>query len=133
MGSPGRIRHTPQRPRPPRQAPKATYASFLLLSGRDRLDDAKGVEPGALRGERGVGARRRLEHEEADLVFGNVDRPFEANAAALPRQLLGRRPRPSLARGAFALTAASEIRLNEVARHAVDASPPASRWKRQNV
>src|SRR5436305_12267937 len=122
MGSPGRIRHTPQRPRPPRQAPKATYASFLLLSGRDRLDDAKGVEPGALRGERGVGARRRVEHEEADLVLGNVDRPFEANTVTLPRQLLGCRPRPSLPRCAFALTAASQIRLDQVARHAGDPS-----------
>src|SRR4029453_1337975 len=48
--------------------------SFLLLSGRDRLDDADGIEFSALRGERSVAARGGAEDEEADLILGNMDR-----------------------------------------------------------
>src|SRR5438094_427456 len=44
----------------------------LLLRGRDCLDDAAGVEPGLLRHKLGLPARRGAEHEEADLVLGDM-------------------------------------------------------------
>jgi hypothetical protein len=47
--------------------------SLRLFWRRDRLDDAEGIEPGALRSKRSVPARGRVEDEEADLVLGNVD------------------------------------------------------------
>ena len=81
-----------------------------------------GVERGALRDQRGLSARRRVEHEEADLVLGDVDDAVEADAGPRLRQLLGGRARPRLACGPFSGVAASEERLDEVARHAVDAT-----------
>jgi DNA-binding CsgD family transcriptional regulator len=62
--------------------------SFLLLSGRDRLDEAKGIETGALRGVRGLVGRWGVENVEADLVLGDVNRVVDADAPHVPRQLL---------------------------------------------
>src|SRR5206468_1576479 len=105
----------------------------LLLRGRDGLDDAAGVEPGLPRHERGVPARRRAEHEEADLVIGDMDRAVEADAGAGPRQLLGGRVCPCLACDSFSCVPASEECFDEVARHAVDATLGLRDGTRQNV
>src|SRR5207247_7822470 len=105
----------------------------LLLSGRDRLDDANRIEPGALRDQHSIAARRGVEDEEADLVLGNMDRAFEADGRPLPRQLLCDRACPPLACDALPGFATGEIRLHEIARHAFDATAEAMPWKRQNV
>jgi hypothetical protein len=76
----------------------------LLLSERDRLDDTKGIEAGALRGQRSVASRGRFKDVEADLVLGDMDRAVEADA----RQLLRGRARPSLAGGALPRLATSQ-------------------------
>ena len=78
-------------------------------------------------------ADRCVEDEEADLVLGNVDRAFEADVCPLLRQLLRGRACPSFAGGAFCRVAASEVGLDEVARHALDATERRPQWKRQNV
>src|SRR5262249_42400074 len=103
-----------------RQLPRTTSTSLLLLSGRDRFDDADRVEAGELRRQRGVGARRGLEDVEAELVLGNVDRVCEADERPLPCQLLGGGLSPVLPGGALACAAAGEVGLDEVARHALD-------------
>lgn len=80
-----------------------------------------------------VAARRRFEDEEADLVLRDVDGAVEADTRPLPRQLLGSRACSPLARGAPSGVAAGQIRLDEVARHASDATPGGTRRKRQNI
>jgi hypothetical protein len=55
----------------------------------DGLHHAERLQAGPLGDERGLAARRRLEGEEAGLVFGNVDRPSEADARSRSRQLRG--------------------------------------------
>ena len=94
--------------RPPRGSPRgrATLRSatsfFMSPPSRTRsLRRRERVEPGALRDERGLPARRGVEDEEADLVLGNVDRAIEADTRAPLRQLLGGRACPPLARGAL--------------------------------
>ena len=106
---------------------------FLPVSGRDRLYDADRIEPGTLRGKRSLASRRGVEHEEADLVFGNVDRLFEADARLLLRQLLCGRACPPLETGPLADLVTSEVGLDEVARHALHARTKAAPWKRQNI
>src|SRR5215211_5713106 len=106
---------------------------LLLLSGRNRLDDANGVESRALCRERGVSARGCLEDDEADLVLREVDRLFEVDRGLLPRQLLRGRTCSSFAGCALSRLATGEIRLNEVARHALDATVAATARKGQNV
>src|SRR5829696_1276797 len=116
------------------QAPDALI-SFLLAfgSGGDRLDDADRFELCALRGECGGPARGRVEDDEADLVPGEVDRLFEADWDLLPCQLLRGRPRPPLAGCPRSCLATGEIGLDEVARHALDATVAATARKGQNV
>jgi hypothetical protein len=99
----------------------------VLLSRRDRLDDAKRLEPGELRDLRGVPARARVEDEEADLVLWDVDGAVEADRHSGARLLLGGRAGPSLARVALSGATAGEICLDEVARHLIEArtTPPA--------
>src|SRR6516162_7890462 len=106
--------------------------SFLLISGRDRFDHAQGVQAGALRGKRSHAGRRCVEDVEADLVFRYVDRAVEADARVLSRKLLGGRACLPLARGAFCRLAASEVGLDEVARHSLEATAMGLRRKRQN-
>ena len=98
--------------------PESISISSLLLLRRDRLDDPDGLELGALCHERRVPARRCVEDEEADLVLGNVDRAFEADARPLLGQLLGGGACPLLAGGALSRLAAGEVGLDEVAGHA---------------
>ena len=105
----------------------------MLLSGRDRFDDAEMVEPGPLREEHGRDARRRVEDVKADLVLGNVNGTIEADARSLSRQLLGGRAGSLLGSGAPSGVAAGEIGLDEVARHASDARAPSPARKRQNI
>src|SRR5262245_20245304 len=57
--------------------PRPNVLSPFLLSGRDRSNDANGIELGALRNEGSVTARRRVEDEEANLVLRNMDRAVE--------------------------------------------------------
>jgi len=45
----------------------------ITPSGRVRFDHPERIEARLMRDERSVAASRRLEREEADLVFGNVD------------------------------------------------------------
>src|SRR5205814_4058335 len=79
-GSPGGSRRT-RRYRALRQRERESIStSFLLLSGRDRLDDADWVELRALCHERGIASRIGVEEEETDLVLGNVNRVFEPDA-----------------------------------------------------
>jgi hypothetical protein len=101
--------------------------------GRDRLDDPDGIKPAALRDNRSLAARGGVEDEEADLVLGNVDRAFEADACPVLRQLSCGRACSPLAGEALSRLATSEIGLDEVARHTLDATTRALRWKRQNV
>ncbi len=79
-----------------------------------------------LGGESGVPTRGSVEDEEADLVLGNVDRAFEADAHPPLRQLVRGRARPPFARGTLSCVAASEIGLDKVARHALDATASAT-------
>src|SRR6185436_6939967 len=95
--------------------------------------DADGVERGEVGRSRGLLARCRAEHEEADLVLGYVNGAVELNPASRPGQLLGGRARPLLSRGAFLGTAAREVGLDQVARHAVDATSGRPARKRQNI
>src|SRR5262249_6251763 len=95
--------------------------SSLLLRGRERLHDAKRLEPGALCGERNVPARGRVEDEKTDLVVGNMDRASAPDACPLLRQLLCGRAGPTLEGAALSRLVTSEICLDEVARHALDA------------
>src|SRR5919197_1077842 len=104
-------------------------SSLLLPSGRDRIDDADGVDFSALRGERSVAAGGGVEDEEADLVLGNMDRAFEADACRPLRQLLGGQAGSALAGPTLSGLAAREVGLDYVARHALDATQPALRWK----
>ena len=110
-------------------------SSLLCLgsSGRDGFDDADRIEPRALSDECGNGSGRSLEEEEADLVLRDVDRPFETNGHVFLGQLRRGRARPSLAGTSFTCSSAGEVRLDEIARHALDAMTTASGWKRQNV
>jgi hypothetical protein len=62
-----------------------------------------------------------------------MDRLVEADADALLRQLRRGRARPPLADESLSRLATSEVCLNEVARHTLDATARALRWKRQNV
>jgi tetratricopeptide (TPR) repeat protein len=80
---------------------------------RDGFDDTERLEAGPLRDERDHPAGWRLEREEADLVFGNVDRLVEADARSTLRQLLGGRARPTFARCSLLSAAALLLR----ARH----------------
>src|SRR5262249_39551336 len=80
-----------------RASPRSISSSSLLLWGRDRLDDADRIEARELRRERGVGARRGLEDEEAELVLENVDGLREADLCPLPCQCLGGGACPLLA------------------------------------
>ena len=80
------------------------------------------VEPGPLGEEHGLEARRGVEDEKADLVLGNVNDIVEADARSLSRQLLGGRAGLLLADGAPPGVAAGEIGLDQVARHALDAT-----------
>ena len=91
------------------------------------------VQRGLLRHQRGLPARGRAEHEEADLVLGDMDRHVEAKAGASPRQLLGRGACSPLVCGALGRLATGQIRLDEVSRHALDATAFLRPWKRQNV
>src|SRR3954452_4043304 len=137
-GSSGRP-HVPRRRRPPPPRTRRVVAllrismSSLLLSGRDRLDDSNGIEAGALRGHLGFTRRRSVEDVEADLVFGDMDRTVEADARRPLRQLLSRRTRSPLAVCELGRSAAGDVCLDEVARHAVDATTAEGRWKRQNL
>src|SRR6266536_1076296 len=131
--SPVRCLRTWQRRRERGRGPRSFSVSCLLLSGRDRFDDAEGIETGALRDVRGVASRWGVEDVEADLVLGNVDRVVEADARCPARQLLCCRACPLLAGSAVSRLPASEIGLDEVARHALDVRAPTLRWKRQNV
>lgn len=108
------------------------HESHVAPLGRDRFDDADRVERGLLCYERGLPARWCVKDEEADLVFGNVDRVVEADVRPALRQLLGSRARPPLARRTLACSAAREEGLDEVARHAFDATAAPTPWKRQN-
>ena len=92
-----------------------------------------GSSCGAVRRQRRVSTRRGVEDEEADLVLRYVDRAFEADGRPLLRQLLGGRTCAPLAGGALSRPATGEVGLDEVARHALDATTGAARWKRQNV
>src|SRR5919198_87800 len=76
-----------------------TSISLLLLSGRNRFDDADRLEAGALRDERSLPARGGLEDEEADLVLWDVGRPHEAQLAIGPRQTPGCQLRSALGGG----------------------------------
>ena len=80
-----------------------------------------------MREKRSLSGRRRLEREEADFVLGDVRGSFEANARPLPRQLLGCRARPPLARRSLPGGTTSEIRSDEVARHIGDGTRGAAR------
>src|SRR5215204_3884741 len=75
----------------------------------------------------------RLEDDEADLVPGEVDRLLEPDWDLLPCQLLRGRPRPPLSGCALSSLATGEIRLDEVARHVLDATVAATARKGQNV
>ena len=72
--------------------------------------------------ERGLPTRGSVEDEEADLVLWKMDRAFEADVRRPLRQLVCGRARPLLARFALSGAATSEIRFDEVARHALDAT-----------
>ena len=115
------------------QRARAISTSSLLLSGRDRLDDAEGIEAGAAGGLRSVTRRRGVEHVEADLVVWDVDRAVETDARCPSRQLRRCRGCPPLASCALVRLPAGEICLDEVARHPLDAMTWLPRWKRQNV
>jgi len=80
------------------------------------------VEPGPLGEEHGLEARRGVEDEKADLVLGNVNGTVEADARSLSRQLLGGRAGLLLTGSAPPGVAAGEIGLDQVARHALDAT-----------
>src|SRR5262249_10073614 len=101
--------------------------ALLLLSGRDRFDDAERVELRALRRERRLAGGRRVHDEEADLVFWDVDRLLEADVRSLSRQLLGGRVCPSLARRELTCCSARKECLDEVARHEFEARPAPER------
>src|SRR6266536_5440068 len=116
--SPVRCLRTRQRRRERGRGPRSISVSCLLLSGRDRFDDAEGIETGALRGLRGVASRWGVEDVEADLVLGNVDRVVEADARRPARQLLRYRACSSLTGGALPGLATSQVGLDEVTRHA---------------
>src|SRR5262245_21415276 len=103
-----------------------------LRGGRDGLDDAERIEPRQLRRERGLAARRGLEDEEAQLVLGNVDRPFVAHPNPLPAEFIGYRASPPLSCTAIVRVAAREKRLDEIARHRVEARAVAPRRNRGN-
>jgi len=85
-----------------------------------RLDDTERLEPRALSDQGGLAARRSREREETDLVLGDVDRSFEADARSLPRHRLGGRARLPLTGLTLTCGAACEERLDEVARHTLD-------------
>jgi hypothetical protein len=101
---------------------------FIFPPLRTRRPRQRGPDraPRAARQAR-VAARGSVEHEETDLVVGNMDRALEADGRIRRRQLLRDRACPPLAGGALSRLATSEVRLNEVARHSVDARPAASR------
>jgi hypothetical protein len=103
------------------------------MSRRDCLDDAKWVERGACGSQGSVSTGWGVEDEEADLVVRYVDGVLEADAGALPRQLSGGRARPPLPRAAFSSAASCKEGLDEVARHALDATTGLPRLKRQNL
>ena len=100
----------------------AVESRFHCYSFRDEIacDDTERLEPGPLGDQGGLPARRSREREEADLVLGDVDRSFEADARPLPRHRLGGRARPPLTRLTLTCGAACEERLDEVARHTLD-------------
>jgi len=74
-----------------------------------------------------VTTRCGIEDDEADLVLGDVDRSAEANANTGSRQLVRCGAGTTLPRGALSSAAAREKRLDEVARHALDAKQRAPR------
>ena len=76
---------------------------------------------------------RGVEDEEADLVFGYVDRVLEKDWCPLPCQVLCSAARPFVASIALARLRAGEIRLDEISGHAFDARTAPERWKRPNV
>ena len=98
-----------------------------------RLDDADRIEAGAVRDKRCLPARWSIEDEEADLVLRYVDRTFEPDARRVLRQLESGRVCPPLAGGALPRVAATEVGLDEVARHGLDAMSQPARRKRQNI
>jgi hypothetical protein len=56
--------------------------SFLLRSGRDRFDDAKGFEPGELRGERSIATRFNSDATYNVLFKEHDDTPAASCASA---------------------------------------------------
>src|SRR6185312_11068082 len=112
----------PRRAKAPRRARRAELVSisWFPLSGRDRLDHAERLEPRPLSDQGGLATRPSREREEAQLVLGDVDRSFEADARPLPRHLVRGRTCPPLAQPTLAFRVACEERLDEVARHPID-------------
>ncbi len=104
-----------------------------MVCRRDRLDDAHRVELGIRSCESRVSTRGSVEDVEAHLVTGHVNRTLESNMRPHPGQLLGGLPRPALARRSLSGLATTEVRLDEVVRHAADAMAAGRAWKRQNV
>jgi hypothetical protein len=62
-----------------------------------------------------------------------MDRAFEADGRPLPRQLLGGRTRPAIPGSTLSGLPASEIGLDEVAWHALDAMAEVMTRKGQNI
>src|SRR4051794_16328693 len=106
---------------------RRTFGEVGVFSPSD-LDDANWIEAGVLRDQRGIPARRRVEDEEADLIAGNVDRPFEADAGPLLRQLLGGRACAEVPGGALSGSPLSKVGLDEEAWHVLDATAEAMPW-----
>src|SRR5207302_10109490 len=100
---------------------------------RDRRDDPNRIESGALPEKHGFRAGGSVDDEEADLVLGDVNRAFEADRQVLLRQLRRGRACPPLAVSSLTRSATGEIRLDKVARHALDAMGRAVPRKGRNV
>jgi len=113
-------------------------SSSSSISARDcpagrNLDDANGIETRTFRNQRHGSVGGRLEDVQTQLVRRNVDGMVEADPRPAPRQVLRCGAGALLARGTVSFAAAGQVRLDEVARHAFDATAPVPRWKRQNV
>jgi hypothetical protein len=105
---------------------------LVAVARRDCLDDAQRFEAGALRDECGIDVRRSVEDEEAQLVLWNVDRVLEPDAGARARQRVRSRARTPLTSSSFPRATACKKRLDQIARHTVEARGAATARKRQN-
>jgi hypothetical protein len=104
---------------------------LLLLSGRDRFDDAERVEHRKLCCERGLpanGAPKTKKQISSSGTWIDCSKrtrvPFRVSSSAAER---ARRSRAE-----FTCCSAREERLDEVARHTLDSTTAVPSWKRQN-